>query len=101
MHDGLWEALRMLRREMAQQQGVPPYVIFHDSTLKAIAEQQPRSLEELAHISGVGARKLERYGAQILERICTVVEAGMPPPVTNRTDESPPSFLERPGNSAS
>lgn len=94
MNEGLWEALRMLRREMAQQQGVPPYVIFHDSTLKAIAEQQPRSLEELAHISGVGARKLERYGAQILERIRTFVEVGTPmaSPVTNRTDESPPSF---------
>ena len=62
----LWEALRACRKRLATDQGVPPYVIFHDSTLKAIAAQSPRSLAELGAISGVGAAKLARYGEQFL-----------------------------------
>jgi ATP-dependent DNA helicase RecQ len=46
---------------------VPPYVIFHDATLKAMLEQRPSTMDELAQISGVGARKLEAYGAEFLE----------------------------------
>jgi ATP-dependent DNA helicase RecQ len=62
----LFERLRAWRAEAARSHGVPAYVIFHDATLADIAGARPRSLEALRGISGVGARKLEAYGAQIL-----------------------------------
>jgi len=58
----LWERLRAHRRALAQEQGVPPYVIFGDATLKEMLGYRPRDRVELARISGVGAVKLERYG---------------------------------------
>ncbi len=61
-----FEALRAWRLRSAREQGVPPYVIFHDSTLRAIAVLRPTSRDELATVSGVGAGKLERYGEQVL-----------------------------------
>jgi ATP-dependent DNA helicase RecQ len=64
--DPLFEALRDLRRELAQTQGVPPYVIFHDATLREMAAARPASLHELGTISGVGGRKLEAYGDAFL-----------------------------------
>ncbi len=64
-----WEALRRCRREIARDEGVPPYVIFHDSTLAAMLAQQPRSLEELAAVPGVGRHKLERYGERFLDAL--------------------------------
>ncbi|MEQ1543277.1 MAG: DNA helicase RecQ [Novosphingobium sp.] len=60
--DPLFEALRTLRRDLALEAGVPPYVIFHDSTLREMAESRPASLAALGGIGGVGARKLEAYG---------------------------------------
>ena len=63
----LWDALREKRRALAKEHSVPPYVIFHDATLKAMLEQRPASLAEMAQISGVGARKLEAYGAEFLQ----------------------------------
>jgi ATP-dependent DNA helicase RecQ len=63
----LWEALRRLRSELAKDQGVPPYVIFHDATLRELVERKPSTLEAFATIGGVGAAKLERYGARFLE----------------------------------
>jgi ATP-dependent DNA helicase RecQ len=66
-HDqALFEALKGLRLELARAQGMPPYVIFHDSTLRAIVERRPRDLAALAEIPGVGRSKLERYGARFL-----------------------------------
>ena len=65
----LWEALRNLRAQLAREQNVPAYVIFHDVTLLAIAQQRPRNEDDLGQISGVGARKLERYGEQILSTL--------------------------------
>ncbi len=65
----LFDALRAKRREIAQEHSVPPYVIFHDSTLNAIAQAEPTTLGELRGISGVGERKLEAYGRMILEVI--------------------------------
>jgi ATP-dependent DNA helicase RecQ len=62
----LFEALRAWRREGAAEQHVPPYVIFHDATLSAIARQRPASAAALAQVSGVGQKKLERYGADVL-----------------------------------
>ncbi len=62
----LFERLRELRRELAAEQAVPAYVVFHDATLQAMASLKPRSLEELATVSGVGEAKLERYGEAFL-----------------------------------
>ncbi|KER37326.1 hypothetical protein AL00_06570 [Sphingobium indicum F2] len=67
--DPLFDALRACRRELAQEAGVPPYVIFHDSTLREMAEQRPTNLTELGHISGVGQRKLDAYGDAFLAAI--------------------------------
>ena len=67
--DPLFEALRACRRELAQEAGVPPYVIFHDSTLREMAEQRPSTLAELSHVSGVGHRKLDAYGDAFLAAI--------------------------------
>ena len=61
-----WEALRALRRKLAEEHGVPPYVIFPDSTLLEMLRSQPTSLAQMARVSGVGARKLERYGEAFL-----------------------------------
>jgi len=58
----LWEALRECRREFAEELGVPPYVVFHDSTLQEMCLQLPQNMEAFAELSGVGERKLERYG---------------------------------------
>ncbi len=67
-HDAsLWEALRAHRLELAKTQGVPPYVIFHDSALLEMTRTLPLSLEALATISGVGQVKLERYGDSFLD----------------------------------
>ncbi len=63
----MWEALRTLRRKLAEEHSVPPYVIFPDSTLLEMLREQPEDLDDMAQISGVGARKLERYGAAFLE----------------------------------
>ena len=65
-HDPVFERLRAARREIAEQAGVPPYVVFHDSTLREIAATRPRTLSELAGVQGVGAAKLSRYGDAIL-----------------------------------
>ena len=65
----LWEALRNCRRELADEQGVPPYVIFHDSTLQEMCARVPQSLPEFAQLSGVGERKLDKYGAVFLSAI--------------------------------
>ncbi|HTN29553.1 MAG TPA: DNA helicase RecQ [Pseudomonas sp.] len=62
-----WEALRSLRRKLAEEHGVPPYVIFPDATLLEMLRSQPRNLAEMGRVSGVGARKLERYGEAFLE----------------------------------
>ena len=64
--DPLWLALKAKRTELAREQGVPPYVIFHDSTLMEILNQRPATLEEMAKISGVGQAKLARYGDEFL-----------------------------------
>jgi len=65
----LFEALRALRKQLARTQGVPPYVIFHDATLREMALERPRSEAALGGISGVGEAKLERYGEAFLEVI--------------------------------
>jgi ATP-dependent DNA helicase RecQ len=68
-NDAVFEALRAWRREVSREHGVPAYTVFHDSTLRELARALPRSLEELRSISGIGATKLERYGAALLQII--------------------------------
>ena len=65
----LWEALRAHRRDLAEEQGVPPYVIFHDSTLQAMAELMPSTLEAFGDLPGVGTRKLDKYGQGFIDVI--------------------------------
>ncbi len=62
----LFEALRACRRSLALNGGVPPYVIFHDSTLREMADSKPSSLQALSQVSGVGTRKLDAYGDAFL-----------------------------------
>jgi len=62
----LWDALRDLRGRLAREQGVPAYVIFHDATLLAMLREKPGTLDALGAISGVGERKLARYGEAFL-----------------------------------
>ena len=70
-----WEALRALRRKLAEEHAVPPYVIFPDATLLEMLRSKPGTLAEMAQVSGVGARKLERYGAAFLEVLSGNAEA--------------------------
>ena len=67
--DPLFEALRECRRTLASAAGLPPYVIFHDSTLRDMATTRPQTLTDLGHITGVGARKLNSYGDAFLSVI--------------------------------
>lgn len=64
--DPLFQALRGVRKEIADGAGVPPYVVFGDATLREMASQKPRSLEAMLEISGVGLHKLKKYGERFL-----------------------------------
>ncbi len=64
--DPLWLALKAKRLALAREQGVPPYVIFHDSTLLEILNQRPATLDQMAQVSGVGQAKLARYADEFL-----------------------------------
>lgn len=66
---GLFEALRACRKELAEENNVPPYVIFHDRTLALMATHKPSNEEELLQLSGVGDAKLARYGREFLDVI--------------------------------
>lgn len=70
----LLSALKAKRRELAEGQGVPAYIIFNDRTLIEMAESRPQTLDEMARVSGVGAKKLETYGATFLSVITGSVE---------------------------
>lgn len=72
MDDELFDALRTWRSEQAREDGVPAYVVFPDTTLRAIASLRPGSHDELAGIKGVGPAKLERYGLAVLSVVSTV-----------------------------
>ena len=67
--DPLFDALRALRRDLAVEAGVPPYVIFHDSTLRDMASIRPQSLKAMGNINGIGGRKLDAYGEPFLKVI--------------------------------
>jgi ATP-dependent DNA helicase RecQ len=63
----VFEALRRHRLRLAREQGVPPYVVASDRTLREIATLRPRTLHELGGVHGIGPAKLERYGRGLLE----------------------------------
>jgi ATP-dependent DNA helicase RecQ len=65
----LLESLKRWRLERAREDGVPPYVVFHDRTLLEIAGRAPDSLEALGDVPGVGPAKLDRYGSRVLELV--------------------------------
>ena len=69
MDTALWEVLRECRRELASEQNIPPYIIFHDSTLQEMCVSVPQSMEQFGRISGVGERKLNKYGPAFLQAI--------------------------------
>ncbi|MFV9684718.1 DNA helicase RecQ [Pseudomonas sp. NY15367] len=83
----MWEALRSLRRKLAEEHSVPPYVIFPDATLLEMLRSQPGSLSEMAEVSGVGARKLERYGQAFLEVLNGSAADDSPAPVADLRHE--------------
>ena len=97
--EGLFQRLRDLRKEIADEQGVPPYIIFSDATLRAMAQQRPQSLSHFAQIPGVGERKLEAYFTPFTNEIrfyCELhnldmdVEA-LHPPTTQKKEQTPAS----------
>jgi ATP-dependent DNA helicase RecQ len=65
--DPMFEKLRALRRQLAAKQGVPPYVIFHDTVLVELANHKPATVEDLKTIKGIGETKAARYGAAFLK----------------------------------
>ncbi len=67
--DPLFEALRALRKEVAEEAQVPPYVVFHDSTLREMTSARPETLAQLGRLPGIGAKKLDAYGEQFLRAI--------------------------------
>ncbi len=67
--DPLFEALRETRRDLARAAGVPPYVVFHDATLREMAALRPQTLSQLGEVQGVGAKKLDAYGQAFLDTI--------------------------------
>jgi ATP-dependent DNA helicase RecQ len=73
--DPLWQALKAKRMELAREQGVPPYVIFHDSTLLEILNHKPQTLDEMGRLSGLGQAKLARYGDDFLKVLEDFVSA--------------------------
>jgi ATP-dependent DNA helicase RecQ len=81
----LWEALRAWRLEEARRQELPPYVIFHDSTLIEIARRRPVALTALADIPGIGRSKLERYGSAV---VGIVAQKTTQPPASTAPNET-------------
>ncbi len=73
--DPLWLALKAKRLELAREQGVPPYVIFHDSTLLEILHHRPQTLDEMGKLSGIGQAKLARYGEAFLKVLTEITTA--------------------------
>lgn len=67
----LFEVLREKRKALAEEKGIPPYMIFHDATLIEMLRQQPQTLEELSQIGGVGTQKLSHYGPAFLDVLTT------------------------------
>ena len=85
----LWEALRAWRLEEARRQELPPYVIFHDSTLTEVARRRPASLAALAEIPGIGRSKLERYGGAVIAVVAESMTGTPHGPTASTPDPAP------------
>ena len=93
--EGLLQRLRSLRKHLADAQAVPPYIVFADSSLRLMAQQQPQTLADFAQISGVGKRKLEQYGERFTAEIRAYrEEQGLP--VRDKADDSAPTRARGP-----
>ncbi len=86
---GLFESLRECRTEVAAARGVPPYVVFHDNTLRDLARRRPTTAAELLEVYGIGARKAEDLGPIILEVIRDYRGEGNPDILNDPDDDSP------------
>ena len=76
----LFDLLRDLRLRLARERGVPPYVIFHDTTLRDMVQRRPKTIDDLHEVYGVGARKAADFGDAFLDAIRTFSPAGMSGP---------------------
>ncbi len=95
----LFEQLRSLRRSLAEQEQVPPYVVFSDRTLVELATQQPCSVAALLNIHGIGNHKLHSYGQEVLEVICSYLERE-PPALDAKPEQAKPAERPLSGRSA-
>jgi ATP-dependent DNA helicase RecQ len=94
----LYNRLQKLRKQYADANKVPPYVVFADSSLRLMAQQQPQTLAQFAQISGVGARKLAQYGEMFTAEIRAFrSESGLP--ILTETDPTPPLVAHQPTKS--
>jgi ATP-dependent DNA helicase RecQ len=94
----LYNRLQKLRKQYADANKVPPYVVFADSSLRLMAQQQPQTLAQFAQISGVGARKLAQYGEMFTAEIRAFrSESGLP--ILTETDPTPPLVAHTPTKS--
>jgi ATP-dependent DNA helicase RecQ len=90
--ESLFQRLRALRKKLADERAIAPYMVFADSTLKSMAQQQPQTLAEFAAISGVGSRKLLQYGDKFLNEIHGFrSEQGLPVVAVAETPPPPPN----------
>jgi ATP-dependent DNA helicase RecQ len=85
---GLWDALRECRRKLAEEQDIPPYMIFHDATLMQMLEHRPDNRQQFAQLSGVGERKLELYADDFLGVIREYVGEESDAEKVNTVDET-------------
>lgn len=74
--EALFQCLRALRRRLAKETGIPPYMVFSDKTLKTIVRNRPDSLHALLRVHGVGERKVDRYGAAVIETVGSFLQTG-------------------------
>ena len=74
-NDALFEELRQLRRDLAEEQHVPPFVIFSDKTLRDMCAVLPETLDEMLDVKGIGENKLAKYGEQFLKVLQNYQEA--------------------------
>jgi ATP-dependent DNA helicase RecQ len=96
--EALFDRLRVFRKQIADAQSVAPYIVFADSSLKLMANQQPQTLAEFADISGVGSRKLAQYGGKFVDEIrAFCAEQGIP--LRSEQSVMPSIAIEEPGMS--
>jgi ATP-dependent DNA helicase RecQ len=87
----LWDKLRALRTKTARLLDIPPYVVFHDATLKAMIRAMPQTLEEMVRLHGIGRKKCDQYGESFLSVICRHIKIhgrSEPPPIQETSSQT-------------